>query len=60
MLYMLPARESRRARHWAWANRPVESLDNPVKRYLRNRAVGPALRKRAPRPAYRRVALAAW
>lgn len=60
MLYMSPARESRRARRWAWANRPVESLDNPVKRYLGNRPVGPALQKRTPRLAYRRVVRAAW
>lgn len=46
MLYMSQARESRRARRWAWANRPLESLDNPVKRYLGNRSVGPDLRER--------------
>lgn len=46
MLYMSQARDSRRARRWAWRNRPVESLDNPVKRYLGNRSVGPGLWKR--------------
>ena len=60
MLYMSPARESRRARRWAWANRPVESLDNPVKRYLGNRPVGPSLQKRNPRRAYRLVLRPAW
>lgn len=44
MLYMSRASESRRARRWAWANRPLESLDNPVRRYLGNRSVGPNLR----------------
>lgn len=37
MLYMSNARVSRRARRWAYANRPYESIDNPVKRYLGNR-----------------------
>ena len=46
MLYMSQARDSRRARRWAWANRPIQSLDTPVKRYLGNRAVGPGLWKR--------------
>lgn len=39
-LYMSEGRMSRSARRWAWANRPIESLDNPVKRYLRNRRIG--------------------
>lgn len=34
MLYMSNAKASRRARRWAYANRPYESIDNPVKRYL--------------------------
>lgn len=44
MLYMSQGQASRRSRRWAWANRPVDSLDNPVKRYLRDRAVGSGLR----------------
>lgn len=61
MLYMSQARESRRARRWAWANRPPESVENPVKRYLRNRSFGPGsrdrslsrvLRRRVLRPAF--------
>jgi hypothetical protein len=60
MLYMSAARECRRAWRWAWANRPVESLDNPVKRYLGNRPVGPALQERTPRMAYRRVLRPVW
>lgn len=47
MLYMSQARESRQARLWAWANRPQEPIDNPVKRYLGRRSVGPGLWKRA-------------
>lgn len=47
MLYMSQAWESRQARRWAWANRPHESIDNPVKRYLGRRSVGPGLWKRA-------------
>jgi len=54
MLYMSQARDSRRVRRWAWQNRPVESLDNPVKRYLGNRSVGPGLWKRASRWRLRR------
>ncbi len=46
MLYMSQANTSRRARRWAWANRPIESLDRPVKRYLGNRSVGSGLWKR--------------
>jgi hypothetical protein len=34
MLYMSNAKASRRAQRWAYANRPYESIDNPVKRYL--------------------------
>lgn len=34
MLYTSNAKASRRARRWAYANRPYESIDNPVKRYL--------------------------
>jgi hypothetical protein len=49
MLYMSRARDSRRARRLAWANRPVQALDNPVKRYLGNRSVGPGLWKRPSR-----------
>ena len=39
VLYSSNARVSRRASRWAWANRPVESIDSPVKRYLQNRPV---------------------
>ena len=49
MLYMSRAKTSRSARRWAWANRPFELLDNPVKRYLGNGAVGHGLRQRQPR-----------
>lgn len=54
MLYMSQATVSRRARQWAWANRPISSLDNPVKRYLGNRSVGPGLWKRASQWATKR------
>jgi hypothetical protein len=54
MLYMSQARSPRRARRWAWANRPIQSLDNPVKRYLGNRSVGPGLWKRPSRWSFRR------
>ena len=37
MLYTSNAKASRRARRWAYANRPYESIDNPVKRYLGNK-----------------------
>lgn len=57
MLYMSRASESRRARRWAWANRPLESLDNPVKRYLGNRSVGPNLRNLISHEALRRKVL---
>lgn len=61
MPYMSQAGVSRRARRWAWANRPPESLDNPVKKYLGNRSVAPgswnrrsrwALRRKVLRPAF--------
>lgn len=45
MLYMSQAEASRNSRRWAWANRPIDSLENPVKRYLRDRSVGSGLRK---------------
>ena len=54
MLYMSQARESRQARRWAWVNRPQESIDNPVKRYLGRRSVGPGLWKRASQWAFDR------
>lgn len=40
---------SRWARRWAWGNRPANRLDNPVKRYLGNSAIGHGLRQRQPR-----------
>lgn len=49
MLYMSQARVSRRARRWAWLNRPLEPVDNPVRRYLGSRSVGPGLWKRQSR-----------
>lgn len=55
MLYMSQARVSRSARRRAWLNRPLESLDNPVKRYLGNRSVGPGLWRRLPRWTMRRL-----
>lgn len=54
MLYMSRAGESRTARRWAWLNRPVESLDNPVKRYPDSRLVVPGTRTRKSRWAIRR------
>ncbi|CAN5876218.1 hypothetical protein BH23ACT4_BH23ACT4_00270 [soil metagenome] len=39
MLYMSNASASRRARRWAHANRPYESIDNPVKRYLGSKSL---------------------
>ena len=45
MLYMSQAGVSRRIMRWAWHNRPISPLDNPVKRYLGNRSVGPGLWK---------------
>lgn len=53
-LYMSEGRVSRAARRWAWANRPLQALDNPVKRYLGNR---PAWR--GPKEAHRRF-VARW
>jgi hypothetical protein len=44
-LYMSEGKVSRRARRWAWANRPAESIDNPVKKYLRNRDNWPGLKE---------------
>lgn len=44
-LYMSEGKVSRRARRSAWANRPAESIDSPVKRYLRNRSVWQGLRE---------------
>lgn len=43
---------SRSSRRWAWANRPIESLDSPVKRYIRNRPPRRGLKRR-----HRRVPL---
>lgn len=57
MLYMSQAKDSRRSRRWAWANRPIQSLDNPVKRYLGNRSVGPGLWKRPSKLTFRRRVL---
>lgn len=57
MLYMSQAKDSRRSRRWAWANRPLESMDNPVKRYLGNRSVGPGLWRKDSRRASRRIVL---
>ena len=48
-LYMSQANTSRRARRWSWANRPIESLDNPVKRYLGDRGLGHGLLQKRPR-----------
>jgi hypothetical protein len=45
MLYMSQAEASRSSRRWAWANRPLQSLENPVKRYLRDRSVGSGLNR---------------
>jgi len=53
MLQMTRAELSRMLRSHVWANRPVEALDNPVKRYLGNRSVGPGLWKRSPRWTFR-------
>jgi hypothetical protein len=46
MLYMTQTGESRQPRRLAWAQRPYEPIDNPVKRYLGRRSVGPGLWKR--------------
>lgn len=55
MLNMSQEPTSRQARRWSWANRPIESLDNPVKRYLGNRAVGHGLRRKQPRMRFGRL-----
>lgn len=54
MLYMSNARESRRTRRWAWAHRPHEAIDNPVKRYLGNRRVGRGSQRRSFRRTFGR------
>lgn len=54
MLYMSQAKVSRRAKLWARLNRPLETLDSPVKRYLGNRSVGPGLWRRQSRWTFRR------
>jgi len=46
MLYIPQAKGSHQVTRWAWVKSPIQSLDNPVKRYLGNRAVGPGLWKR--------------
>ena len=45
MLYTSQDKTSHRARRWAWAPRPLTTLDNPVKRYLGNRSVGIRIRE---------------
>ena len=57
MLYMSQAKVSRTARRRAWLNRPPESLDTPVKRYLANRSVGSGSQKRESRRTVWRRAL---
>jgi hypothetical protein len=57
MLYMSQANISRRARRWAWAHRPSNSLDNPVKRYLGNGAVGHGLWQRQSRNGMGRLTM---
>ncbi|MGF1617334.1 MAG: hypothetical protein ACFCU2_05935 [Acidimicrobiia bacterium] len=52
MLYMSNAKASRRARRWAYANRPYESIDNPVKRYLGSKSLAG---KRSRTTDFRRV-----
>ena len=61
-LYMSEGRVSKSARRWAWANRPIESLDNPVKRYLRNRRNwrGPKEADRSLRSRWRWIARPAF
>jgi len=54
MLCMSQARESHRIPSWARVNRPIQPLDNPVKRYLGNRSVGPGLWRRPSRWRHRR------
>ncbi len=46
MLYMSKLQVSRQARRWAWAPRPFESIDSPVKRYLRERPANMARAQR--------------
>ncbi len=40
MLNVSQSRTSRHFRRWAWAHRPLQKLDNPVKRYLGNLSLG--------------------
>lgn len=56
MLYS-KAKISRRARRWAWANRPYESIDNPVKRYLKSRPAGERAEEHRFRRAFERIRL---
>lgn len=53
MLYMSRAGISRRTRRWMGANRPIETPDDPVRRYPGNRSVGPGSRRRESRWALR-------
>jgi hypothetical protein len=46
MTYMSNTRDPRSTRRWAWANRPFEPLDNPVRRWLGNRSKGRRLQER--------------
>jgi hypothetical protein len=39
MLFRLNPNTTRQARRWAWVDRPYESIDNPVKKYLRRSAI---------------------
>lgn len=55
MLYMSQARVSRSARRRAWLNRPLESLESPVKRYEGSLPAGPSLWRWRPRRAMRRL-----
>jgi hypothetical protein len=34
------SRDPRASRRWAWATRPFEPVDNPLRRWLGNRSVG--------------------
>lgn len=43
---------SRWARRWAWANRPQDSIDNPVRRYLKRRSVAQGSRAESFRRAF--------
>ncbi len=40
MLNMSQSRTSRQLRRWAWVHHPLQTLDNPVKRYLGNLSLG--------------------